>query len=382
MTRRPRPTRSSCRCPRAPTWPSACAACAALRRDPGRRRRRPRRRARRGARPARPQRRRARRPPPRSSRATATATAARSTVLGHDPAHADAALAQPPRHRAADRRRPRRPHRRGVGARTSPATTPARATSTRSSRRSGSPRSARTRGFDLSGGQRRRLDVALGIIGRPELLFLDEPTTGFDPEARREFWDLIREPARARARRSCSPPTTSTRPRCSPTASRSSPAGASSPATCPSRLGGRDESHGHGDVARGRRGAHRADPPSRPGSSRELAARLGGEVPGARVHRPSLEDVYLSLIGARHGGRVMTTARPPPPAAPAAPPGALALGLRRVAHRAQDVLPRPQLRGLELPAAGAAAGHLRLGLRQPEPRRRPASRSRSTSSPA
>jgi len=44
----------------------------------------------------------------------------------------------------------------------------------------------------LSGGQRRRLDVALGIVGRPELLFLDEPTTGFDPEARRHFWDLIR----------------------------------------------------------------------------------------------------------------------------------------------------------------------------------------------
>jgi ABC-2 type transport system ATP-binding protein len=43
----------------------------------------------------------------------------------------------------------------------------------------------------LSGGQRRRVDVALGIIGRPELLFLDEPTTGFDPEARRSFWDLI-----------------------------------------------------------------------------------------------------------------------------------------------------------------------------------------------
>jgi ABC-2 type transport system ATP-binding protein len=43
----------------------------------------------------------------------------------------------------------------------------------------------------LSGGQRRRLDVALGIIGRPELLFLDEPTTGFDPESRFAFHELI-----------------------------------------------------------------------------------------------------------------------------------------------------------------------------------------------
>jgi ABC-2 type transport system ATP-binding protein len=51
---------------------------------------------------------------------------------------------------------------------------------------------AKTRIKNLSGGQRRRVDVALGIIGRPELLFLDEPTTGFDPEARRDFWELIR----------------------------------------------------------------------------------------------------------------------------------------------------------------------------------------------
>ncbi|MEU3272160.1 ABC transporter ATP-binding protein [Saccharomonospora sp. NPDC006951] len=43
----------------------------------------------------------------------------------------------------------------------------------------------------LSGGQRRRLDVAIGIVGRPEVLFLDEPTAGFDPHARREFHDLV-----------------------------------------------------------------------------------------------------------------------------------------------------------------------------------------------
>lgn len=45
----------------------------------------------------------------------------------------------------------------------------------------------------LSGGQRRRLDVALGIVGRPSLLFLDEPTTGFDPRARRDFHDLVHQ---------------------------------------------------------------------------------------------------------------------------------------------------------------------------------------------
>ena len=44
----------------------------------------------------------------------------------------------------------------------------------------------------LSGGQQRRLDVAIGLAGDPELLFLDEPTTGFDPSARRRMWDAVR----------------------------------------------------------------------------------------------------------------------------------------------------------------------------------------------
>ena len=44
----------------------------------------------------------------------------------------------------------------------------------------------------LSGGQRRRVDVALGVVGNPEVIFLDEPTTGFDPAARRQAWDMVR----------------------------------------------------------------------------------------------------------------------------------------------------------------------------------------------
>ena len=51
---------------------------------------------------------------------------------------------------------------------------------------------AETRVRRLSGGQRRRLDLALALVGDPELVFLDEPTTGFDPEARRQAWELVR----------------------------------------------------------------------------------------------------------------------------------------------------------------------------------------------
>ena len=52
---------------------------------------------------------------------------------------------------------------------------------------------ANARLMTLSGGQRRRLDVAIAIVGRPEVVFLDEPTAGFDPHARREFHNLMHE---------------------------------------------------------------------------------------------------------------------------------------------------------------------------------------------
>ena len=67
-----------------------------------------------------------------------------------------------------------------------------RATSTRCSSLAGLEGKADVRRRKLSGGQLRRLDFALALVGDPELIFLDEPTTGFDPEARRTAWETVR----------------------------------------------------------------------------------------------------------------------------------------------------------------------------------------------
>ena len=153
----------------------------------------------------------------------------------------------------------------------------------------------RTRGSNLSGGQRRRLDVALGIIGRPELLFLDEPTTGFDPEARREFWGLIEG---LKSEGTTILLTTHYLDEAEVLADRVAVIARGHVIACdvPGRLGGRDESlasvsWNEGDEVRTRQ---TTDPTKVVG---ELAARFGGEVPGLAIHRPSLEDIYLSLTG-------------------------------------------------------------------------------------
>jgi ABC-2 type transport system ATP-binding protein len=153
---------------------------------------------------------------------------------------------------------------------------------------------ARTR--SLSGGQQRRLDVALGIVGRPELLFLDEPTTGFDPEARRQFWDLIR---RLAADGTTIMLTTHYLDEAEALAGRVAVLAGGRVAAVgdPGTLGGRKTADALvGWDTPGGRTTVRTPEPARVVTG--LSDALGGEVPGLTVTRPSLEDVYLELIGA------------------------------------------------------------------------------------
>jgi len=152
------------------------------------------------------------------------------------------------------------------------------------------------RGHQLSGGQRRRLDVALGIVGRPELLFLDEPTTGFDPEARRQFWDLIRKLA---AEGTTILLTTHYMAEAEALANRVAvlASGRVLALDEPAALAGRalQDARVSWETPEGRRTVQTASPTQ---VVTGLAAQFGGEVPGLAIMRPSLEDVYLELIGA------------------------------------------------------------------------------------
>jgi ABC-2 type transport system ATP-binding protein len=151
---------------------------------------------------------------------------------------------------------------------------------------------------NLSGGQRRRLDVALGIIGNPELLFLDEPTTGFDPEARRSFWGLIQA---LRTDGTTIVLTTHYLDEAEALADRVAVInnGVIIEVSTPAELGGRATSQAtvawrDGETIK----SERSDNPTE--LVTKLSSHFGGEVPELVVTRPSLEDIYLEMIGGVH----------------------------------------------------------------------------------
>ncbi|MFZ1382791.1 MAG: ABC transporter ATP-binding protein [Scrofimicrobium sp.] len=148
----------------------------------------------------------------------------------------------------------------------------------------------------LSGGQQRRLDVALGIVGRPELLFLDEPTTGFDPEARRQFWSMLKGLTNEGTAILL---TTHYLDEASHLADRVGVlSGGRIVAEAPPELLGGVEARTPIVQWRDESGAYRAERTHEPA---DLVAKLsvqaaGGEPDELEVRRPSLEDVYLDLI--------------------------------------------------------------------------------------
>jgi ABC-2 type transport system ATP-binding protein len=147
----------------------------------------------------------------------------------------------------------------------------------------------------LSGGQRRRLDVALGIIGSPELLFLDEPTTGFDPEARRAFWSLIES---LRKGGTTILLTTHYLDEAEALADRVAviTRGKILEVSTPTQLGGRATAKAR--VQWKSDGVMQEEITDNPTDVvKRLSAQFPGEVPELQVLRPSLEDIYLSMIG-------------------------------------------------------------------------------------
>ena len=151
---------------------------------------------------------------------------------------------------------------------------------------------ADSRNGKLSGGQRRRLDVALGIIGNPEVLFLDEPTTGFDPEARREFWVLI---DRLKSNGTTILLTTHYLDEAQYLADRVAviARGRIVAQGAPDSIGHR----GDAIVTWTEAGREQSQSTTTPTAFvEELSARFSGEIPHLAIRRASLEDAYLELI--------------------------------------------------------------------------------------
>jgi ABC-2 type transport system ATP-binding protein len=168
-------------------------------------------------------------------------------------------------------------------------------------------------GGELSGGQRRRLDVALALIGDPELVFLDEPTTGFDPSARRQAWSVI-DGLRALGKTVFL--TTHYMDEAENLADRIAVIAGGTILTegTPQTLGGRDRmaarisftlpagvSTGglplHASSANGRIVLESERPLAHLRALADWALAQGVDLPDLDVRRPSLEDVYLHLTG-------------------------------------------------------------------------------------
>lgn len=153
---------------------------------------------------------------------------------------------------------------------------------------------ASSRVSTLSGGQRRRLDVGLGVVGRPELLFLDEPTTGFDPEARQQFWQLIEQ---LKSEGVTVLLTTHYLEEADTLADRVVviARGVKVADTTPRELGRRNEAtvsvHW---LENGTACEERTSTPT--AFVAGLADRIGGEIPGLEIRRTTLEQAYLELL--------------------------------------------------------------------------------------
>jgi ABC-2 type transport system ATP-binding protein len=148
---------------------------------------------------------------------------------------------------------------------------------------------------ELSGGQRRRLDVALGIIGSPEILFLDEPTTGFDPEARRSFWELIRT---LKAEGKTILLTTHYLDEAQELADRVGVInnGKIIEIGTPQTLGGRNTAPAKVSwLENGKQQVIETKDPTT--EVIRLNQRFNGEIPELEVSRPNLEEIYLKMIG-------------------------------------------------------------------------------------
>jgi ABC-2 type transport system ATP-binding protein len=212
---------------------------------------------------------------------------------------------------------------------------------------------AKASSVSLSGGQKRRLDVAVGVVGRPELVFLDEPTTGLDPVARREAWDLVRY---FRDEQVTTVLTTHYLDEAEELSDRAGiiAAGRMRRVGTVAELG--DQAGGGTIVSFRRIGDVRGIVPAevatvvdgdddavtalRTHRPTEVLALLiawardhgWAELPDLKVHRPSLEDTYLALLHAEETGNAPSPAGSEPVTVPEQVPAAVALTAEEPEH--------------------------------------------------